>query len=55
MPGEGVINLQRFCEQIGYTGFISLELFREDLWQKDPLQVARTGLEKMRRVCEGGS
>jgi 2-keto-myo-inositol isomerase len=56
MPGEGVINLQRFCElliQIGYTGFVSLELFREDLWQQDPLAVARTGLEKMRRVCEG--
>jgi 2-keto-myo-inositol isomerase len=55
MPGDGIIDLPRFCQllhQIGYTGFVSLELFREDLWQQDPLQVARTGLEKMRRVCE---
>jgi 2-keto-myo-inositol isomerase len=55
MPGEGIIDLPRFCQllhQIGYTGFVSLELFREDLWQQDPLEVARTGLEKMRRVCE---
>src|SRR5690606_33243359 len=56
MPGDGIIDLACFCQllhQIGYTGFVSLELFREDLWQQDPLQVARTGLEKMRGVCEG--
>ena len=44
MPGEGVIPLQRFLEllrQIGYSGFISLELFRADLWERDPLEVAR--------------
>jgi hypothetical protein len=28
-------------------------LFREDLWQQDPLAVAREGLEKMRQVVEG--
>jgi len=56
MPGEGIIDLQRFCEllqQIGYDGWISLELFREDLWEQDPYDVARTGLEKMKAVCEG--
>lgn len=55
MPGDGIIDLQRFCEllrQIGYDGWISLELFREDLWAQDPLQVARNGLEKMKAVCE---
>lgn len=55
MPGEGVINLTRFVEllkQTGYNGFVSLELFREDLWQSDPLDVARTGLTKMRAICE---
>ncbi len=54
-PGDGIIDLQRFCtllRQIGYNGWISLELFREDLWQQDPLVVAKTGLEKMRQVCE---
>jgi sugar phosphate isomerase/epimerase len=39
--------------QIGYRRWISLELFREDLWRRDPLEVARVGLEKMRSVVEG--
>lgn len=55
LPGDGVIPLRRFCEllrQIGYSGWVSLELFREDLWQRDPLEVAQLGLAKMRAVCE---
>jgi 2-keto-myo-inositol isomerase len=56
LPGDGVIPLRRFCDllrQIGYSGWVSLELFREDLWQRDPLEVATLGLQKMREVCEG--
>lgn len=56
MPGEGVIDLKRFCtllSQIGYDGFLSLELFRPDLWEQNPLEVAQTGLEKMKAVVEG--
>ena len=56
MPGDGVVDLKRYVallKQIGYDRWISLELFREDLWQRDPLEVARLGLEKMRAVCEG--
>lgn len=55
MPGDGCINLKRYVQllhQTGYDRFVSLELFREDLWRQDPLKVARTGLEKMRAVCE---
>lgn len=55
LPGEGVIPLGRFVSllrQIGYDRWISLELFREDLWQRDPLEVARLGLDRMRAVCE---
>lgn len=55
MPGDGVIDLKRFVallRQVGYRGWISLELFREDLWQQDPLAVAKLGLQKMRAVCE---
>lgn len=57
MPGEGVIPLRRFVQllrQIGYDRWVSLELFREDLWRQDPLEVARLGLAKMRGVCEAG-
>lgn len=56
MPGDGIVDLKRYVallRQIGYDRFISLELFREDLWRRDPLEVARLGLEKMRAVCEG--
>ncbi len=55
MPGDGIIDLNRFVSllmQVGYDRWISLELFREDLWERDPLEVATTGLRKMRAVCE---
>lgn len=56
MPGEGCIDLKRYIEllrQIGYDRCISLELFRRDLWEQDPREVAKVGLEKMRAVVEG--
>lgn len=56
MPGDGKFDLQRYVQllrNIGYDRFLSLELFREDLWSRDPREVARVGLEKMRAVVEG--
>jgi sugar phosphate isomerase/epimerase len=50
-----VVNLEQYCDQltsIGYAGWLSLELFREDLWVQEPLSVAKLGLEKMRLVAE---
>lgn len=55
-PGEGHLDLKRqldLLRQIGYRRWLSLELFREDLWAQDPKEVARVGLEKMRAVAEG--
>ena len=49
-PGDGHLDLQSYVAlltQTGYAGWLSLELFREDLWKRDPLNVARTGMEKM--------
>jgi sugar phosphate isomerase/epimerase len=43
----------RLLKQTGYNRWLSLELFREDLWSQDPSAVARRGLEKMRAVVEG--
>jgi sugar phosphate isomerase/epimerase len=54
-PGEGHLDLRRYLtllREIGYDGWISLELFRKDLWSRDPLEVARIGLEKMQAVVE---
>lgn len=55
MPGEGCLDLRqylRFARDAGYRGPLSLELFSESLWQCDPFEVARIGLEKMRAVAE---
>jgi sugar phosphate isomerase/epimerase len=54
-PGDGHLDLKRelaLLRQIGYDGWLSLELFREDLWAANPLEVARIGLDKMCAVAE---
>jgi len=54
-PGDGHLDLGRYLHllrEIGYQGWLSLELFREDLWARDPLEVAKIGLDKMRAVVE---
>jgi sugar phosphate isomerase/epimerase len=55
MPGHGVFELQRYLallRTIGYRRYLSLELFREDLWAREPVEVARAGLDAMREVVE---
>ena len=37
---------------MGFAGVLSLELFNRDYWQQDPLNVALTGLAKMKAVVE---
>lgn len=54
-PGDGHLDLRRMVrllKQIGYNRWLSLELFRQDLWSQDPAEVARRGLAKMRAVVE---
>lgn len=51
MPGDGAAPLreiERLAREQGYAGFVSLELFNPGLWEQDPAEVARIGLEKMR-------
>jgi 2-keto-myo-inositol isomerase len=50
-PGDGIAPLNEVfatLRQIGFNGFLSLELFNRDYWKQDPLVVARTGLEKLK-------
>ena len=52
-PGDGVAPLADILgmlRQAGFSGHLSLELFNRDYWKRDPLDVARTGLEKMKRA-----
>jgi len=55
LPGEGHLDLRHqldLLRRIGYDRWLSLELFREDLWARDPFEVAHIGLESMRRIAE---
>jgi len=50
MIGDGVIDLDAEIEmlvEIGYNGMISLELFNQQLWDQDPLEVARLGKQRL--------
>jgi sugar phosphate isomerase/epimerase len=52
-PGDGVAPLVPMIRDLrlaGFHGVLSLELFNREYWKQDPLEVARTGLEKMKTV-----
>lgn len=54
MPGDGHLDLKRalsLLNQIGFDGYISLELFNRDWWQRDPRETARVGLERMQQLA----
>ncbi|MGE5296174.1 MAG: sugar phosphate isomerase/epimerase family protein [Solirubrobacterales bacterium] len=55
MPGDGVAPLPRILRYLrdnGSRAVLSLELFSQAYWEKDPLEVARTGLAKMKTAVE---
>lgn len=50
--GDGIAPLKDILQILAHAGFqgvFSLELFNKEYYKQDPLQVAKTGLEKMRR------
>ncbi|MFO0919411.1 MAG: sugar phosphate isomerase/epimerase [Planctomycetaceae bacterium] len=52
-PGDGVApndQIYRTLRDIGFQGTFSLELFNRDYWKQDALNVARTGLMKMKET-----
>jgi 2-keto-myo-inositol isomerase len=57
-PGDGVAPLKAMLRDLraqGFRGVLSLELFNRDYWKQDALEVARTGLEKMRAVVKASA
>lgn len=55
MVGDGQIDLVSEVRQLkekGYDGTVSLELFNQDLWAKDPLDVLKLGLERVKAVID---
>ena len=52
-PGDGVAPYKQIITDLanmGGTKVLSLELFNLEYWKNDPLTVAKTGLEKMKKV-----
>ena len=50
-PGDGIAPLSDILNMIGGNGrkvVLSLELFNRDYWKQDALEVAKTGLAKMK-------
>jgi 2-keto-myo-inositol isomerase len=57
-PGDGVAPLKQMLRDLraqGCRAALSLELFNETYWKQDALEVARTGIEKMRAVVKASA
>ena len=55
MPGDGQIDLRsevQVLKEMGYDRTVSLELFNDSWWKKDPAETLRVGLERMRGLFE---
>ncbi len=55
MLGEGIADLPRVLanlRSIGYGGPLSLELFNRTLWEHDPADVVRRGIDRLRALVE---
>lgn len=55
MPGDGVAPIGKILKMLQSKNtpiVLSLELFNEDYWKKDPMEVAKIGLEKMKISVE---
>jgi len=53
MPGEGDFRLESVVgrlRQIGYAGYVSMELMNPVLWQSPPAHVAELGMASLRRL-----
>jgi len=54
-PGDGAAPMKEILTDLrlmGGTKVLSLELFNADYWKQDALEVAKTGLQKMKKVVQ---
>jgi sugar phosphate isomerase/epimerase len=51
MPGDGAIDLKLFMQiakELEYDGYLSIGVYNQSLWLRDPYEVANEGLSKMK-------
>jgi sugar phosphate isomerase/epimerase len=54
LPGEGVLDLRALIatlESHGYTGFYSIEMFNESLWQVSAEEAAHRCFQSLLPLC----
>lgn len=54
-PGDGIAPLKAILKSLinlGFQGVLSLELFNPEYYKQDALEVAKTGLQKMKAVAQ---
>lgn len=54
-PGDGVAPMHQIINDIksmGGTKILSLELFNKEYWKQDPMVVAQTGIDKMKKLVQ---
>lgn len=52
-PGDGiapVVDVLRTLQDIGFDGYLSIELFNPTYWQQDPHEVAKTAITKLKAL-----
>jgi 2-keto-myo-inositol isomerase len=53
LPSQGFFNLEGFINKlksIGYDKWISIELFNEQLWYKNPYEVAKDSIISLKKM-----
>jgi sugar phosphate isomerase/epimerase len=53
-PGDGMAPLADILDtlgEIGFDGYLSIELFNPTYWQQDPQEVARTAISKLKAIA----
>jgi len=53
LPGDGILPMPQLLRDLwasGFRGPLSVELFNQELWKKDPFEVARLCMEKMKAL-----
>lgn len=53
MPGDGGIDLKLFIQiakELDYDGFLNIGVYNQSLWSRNPHEVAKEGLDKMKSL-----
>jgi 2-keto-myo-inositol isomerase len=58
LPGDGalpLVDMVRSLQAVGYHGPISLELFNEDIWRRDPVEATSEGRRRMQSILQAAA